>query len=79
MTGCVRKIALTPCQIAAPRKAILHTLRSYVNKIGQHHHGVDHKRVARLRDVRRLAQSLDIFRHEAKTTVFCFKRNAMRL
>jgi len=35
--------------------------------IGQHHHGVDHKRVARLRDTRRLAQHVDIFRQKRRS------------
>jgi hypothetical protein len=40
-----------------------------VDTIGQHHHGVDRKRVARLREPRRLAQRADIVRQKAPSPV----------
>jgi hypothetical protein len=40
-----------------------------VDMIGQHHHGVDRKRVARLRQPRRLAQRADIVRQKAASPV----------
>ncbi len=40
-----------------------------VDMIGQHHHGVDRKRVARLREPRRRAQRADIVRQKAASPV----------
>jgi hypothetical protein len=40
-----------------------------VDVIGQHHHGVDGKRVARLRELCRLAQRVDMVRQKAAAPV----------